>query len=449
MKRIFLAMLVVLVAGTSALFAYGYYLGDTLVIRSEQPASGISSVPTTASNIAGQITKGEYLARAANCMGCHTTRGGLAYAGGRVISSEFGDFVSPNLTPDVATGIGSWNADQFWNALHNGKSKDGRLLYPAFPFTNYTQIKREDADAMFAYFKSIPAIQRENQSHTLRFPYDQRPLLAFWRALYFRPGEYQSDSKQTVDWNRGAYLVKGLAHCGACHTSRNALGASDTGNELGGAVMPISHWYAPSLVAKDGAADEAILRNWSDDQISALLHTGVSEKAHASGPMAEVVVNSLQYLSDYDIHAMANYLQALPAASKPKPDALDRAIANRGESKEEMARIMQEGGSIYKNHCIDCHGAEGKGAGTIYPALKANPAILMSNAGNPIRIILSGGFPATTAGNPRPYGMSPFAPTLTDGEVALVLSYARNAWGNQAGVVSASEVNRYRTAPLD
>ncbi|MDY7536986.1 cytochrome c [Undibacterium sp. RTI2.1] len=442
MKRIFLAILVVLAAGTSALFAYGYFLGDTVVIRSEQPASSAS---TTTVYVASQITKGEYLARAANCMGCHTTRGGFAYAGGRVISSEFGDFVSPNLTPDVATGIGSWNADQFWNALHNGRSKDDRLLYPAFPFTSYTQMTREDADAMFAYFKSIPAIKRENQAHTLRFPYDQRPLLAFWRALYFRPGEYQSDSKQSVDWNRGAYLVKGLAHCGACHTSRNALGASDGANELGGAIMPISRWYAPSLVAQD----EAALSTWSSNDISTLLRTGVSEKAHASGPMAEVVSNSLQYLSDGDIHAMTSYLRSLPGKAAPNADVLDRAIATRGESKEEMARIMLEGGSIYKNHCIDCHGAEGKGAGSVYPALKANPAVLMSNAGNPIRIILSGGFPATTAGNPRPYGMPPFAPTLTDGEVALVLSYIRNAWGNQAGVVSASEVNRYRTAPLD
>ncbi len=438
-----LLLIMLLLSGLAAVAGYGYFLGDA-----PAGAAGFAAVDVkqlAAADASAQVARGAYLARAGNCMGCHTPRGAPAYAGGRVMSSEFGNFITPNISSDKQTGIGAWTADDFWGALHNGKSKDGRLLYPAFPYSNYTQVTRLDADAMFAYFKTVPAVQRQNQPHALRFPYNQRGLLAFWRALYFRPGEYREDTRQSVAWNRGAYLVNGLGHCSACHSSRNALGANRGSQDFSGGELALINWYAPSLQS----AQEASLARWQPAQVQALLKTGIARHAAVSGPMAEVVAGSLQYLSDTDIAAMSQYLQALPQASKAPGDLLDQALEGPPAGKAEMARIMTQGAALYKTHCLDCHGASGRGVASVYPALAGNVSLQMQAVSNPLRMILAGGFPPVTSGNPRPYGMPPFGPVLNDGEVALLLSYIRNAWGNHAALVSASEVNRYRTAPLD
>src|SRR5476649_1989491 len=237
-----------------------------------------------------QVARGAYLAKAGDCMACHTTRGGAAYAGGRALQTPFGSMLTPNITSDRDTGIGSWSADEFWRALHNGKARDGRLLYPAFPYTNYTRVTRDDADALYAYFQSVPAVAQANRPHELRFPYNQQFMLAAWRALYFKPAVFREDSKQSVDWNRGAYLVQGLGHCSACHSARNTLGATD-GEGLSGGLIPVLGWYAPSL--NSGA--EAGLGEWMQPHIAQLLKTGASPRATVFGPMAEVVQQSLQH----------------------------------------------------------------------------------------------------------------------------------------------------------
>lgn len=437
-KRILYTLLSCALLALASMAAYGYFLVDD--------SGNLAKLAAAATDQDGaQAARGAYLARAGNCMGCHTSRGGAAYAGGRVIESEFGDFLTPNITADVKHGIGGWSADDFWQALHNGKSKDGRLLYPAFPFSNYSQITRNDADALFAYFKTVTPVARENQPHALRFPYNQRPLLAFWRALYFRPAVYQEHPQHTAEWNRGAYLVNGLAHCSACHSSRNALGANGGIADLSGGALPMNKWYAPSLQRN---ADTAWLHG-QPAQLQALLKTGVSQLAVASGPMAEVVAGSLQYLTPADIAAMTNYLQALPASQTASADLLDQALQAPEPGKQQMAMIMQQGASLYKTHCADCHGSQGGGVAQVYPALAGNPALHTQNVANPLRLILAGGFAPATEANPRPYGMPPFGPVLSDSEVAIVLSYVRKAWGNQGGVVTAADVNRYRSAALD
>ena len=441
-KRIFyaaLSLIVLCICAALGVAAFGYFLGDA------STAHQVGSTEAIVGNAPEQVTRGAYLALAGNCAGCHTKRGGAPYAGGRVIQTEFGNFVSPNITSDQATGIGSWTADDFWRALHNGKSKDGHLLYPAFPYPNYTRITRGDSDAMFAYFRSVAPLRQVNQAHALRFPYNQRILLAFWRAFYFRPEVYQQEQTQSPEWNRGAYLVTGLAHCSACHSSRNALGANGGSQDLSGGELAMINWYAPSLIN----SNEAGLAHWQAAQVQALLKAGISSNAVAVGPMAEVVANSLQHLSMPDIQAMSVYLQAIPQEKIAAKDMLDKAIAPEVVSKDEMARIMTKGASLYKTHCSDCHAIDGSGVASIYPPLKANPGVQMSHLANPLRIILAGGFPPATTANPRPYGMPPFGPTLSDDDIALVLSYVRNAWGNQASVVTAAEVNRYRSAPLD
>jgi len=284
----------------------------------------------------------------------------------------------------------------------------------------------------------VPPVPQKNLQHDLRFPYNQRFLLYGWRALYFRPGVYQAETQQSVEWNRGAYLVQGLGHCSACHTTRNALGGTDLKAELGGGFIPVVNWYAPSLTS-----DEEIgLGDWDIQHITGLLKNGISPRGTVLGPMAEVVGASLQHLNDEDVGAMAVYLKSLPR-QKQASEVKERA------SPDQVASVLELGGKIYKNHCADCHQASGKGQWPAYPPLASNHAITMTSPVNAIRVVLNGGFAPSTAANPRPYGMPPYGPLLNDGEVAAVVSYIRNSWGNKAPVVSASEVNRYRAVPLD
>lgn len=434
MKKILLSALLLLLACSAAVAGFGYYLVDD---------KSTAKVGASSLSAADQISKGEYLVKAGNCMGCHTARGEAAFAGGRVLQTDFGNFNTPNITPDTKTGIGNWTAEDFWQALHNGKSKDGRLLYPSFPYTNYTQVSRADADVMYAYLMSLPKVEKQNQAHELRFPYDKRALLAFWRAAYFRPASYQADKSKSVEWNRGAYLVNGLGHCSACHSSRNSLGANAGVNDLSGGEL--TSWYAPALTN----SQEVSLAKWSPQELIALLKSGVNQHTAVSGPMAEVVAGSTQHLSDADVKSMVSYLQAIPTVQVAEKDMFDKIMAGSELSAERMDAVMKQGGALYKTHCMDCHGAQGEGVANIYPALKANPGLLSHALSNPVRMVLSGGFPPVTKDNPRPYGMPPFAHTLNDTEVALVLSYVRNAWGNKADTLTSAEVNRYRTAAME
>ncbi len=427
MKR---AVIFLLIAGVIFVVAF------LLLLPADDPDDVQRSVP--AANADAQIALGKYLALAGNCAGCHTARGGALYAGGRAIETPFGSVYSSNLTPDLKTGLGSWTPENFWRALHNGKSKDGSLLYPAFPYPNYTRVTRADADALFAYLRTLAPVSQANREHALKFPYNNRFLLAGWRALYFKPGVYKPDAGRDTEWNRGAYLVQGLGHCNACHTGRDALGGTNIKSDLAGGMIPMLNWYAPSLTSDT----EAGLGNWETKQIVDLLKTGVSERGAVFGPMSEVVYMSLQHLTAGDVEAMAGYLKSLPqtaAAADSVPPV----------AKKETERVMTLGARLYDEHCADCHAATGAGMPPAYPPLAANRALTMRSAVNPIRMVLNGGFAPGTAGNPRPYGMPPFRPLLNDDEVAAVVSYIRNSWGNRAGLVSPIEVDRYRSAPLD
>lgn len=427
MKRILLILLLVLI------------VVPLLWLMPQFANEDVSSTATSNVDPAQQVEHGSYLAKAGNCIACHTVRGGEPYAGGRGIVTPFGTLYASNITPDEETGIGSWSADDFWRAMHHGKSKDGSFLYPAFPYPNYTKVTREDSDALYAYFRTLEPVKQENLEHELRFPYNQRALLAVWRAMYFTPGEYQPDTDQTVDWNRGAYLVQGLGHCNACHTTRNALGGIDERSDLAGAVIPVLNWYAPPLTGSgDASVDSAAAQ-----QLASLLKTGVSDYSAVYGPMAEVVRHSLQYMSDADIDAMVGYLQSLPQHTAARTSS---SAAVRSSEAEGMLR---QGAVIYKEQCASCHKDDGRGVPREYPALAGNPSVTLDLAINPIRMVLHGGYPPSTEGNPRPYGMPPFSAMLSDEEAAAVVSYIRNAWGNQSSVISPLEVSRYRTVPLD
>jgi mono/diheme cytochrome c family protein len=379
------------------------------------------------------VERGRYLALAGNCAGCHTTRGGQPYAGGLPIETPFGTIYSSNLTPDDKAGIGGWSSAHFWRAMHNGRSKDGRLLYPAFPYPNFTQVTREDSDAIYAYLRSVPPAAEPNKAHRLRFPYDTQAALAVWRVLSFKPEPFVANAGKPAEWNRGAYLVNGLGHCIACHGSRNSLGATETKLGLSGGLIAVENWYAPSL----NDPHEAGVADWPAADVVALLKSGVAPRGSVMGPMADVVFRSTQYLSEADLTAMASYLKDLPDAPKPEADAVVAKAPIRRD-----AGTMTRGAKIYDQRCAYCHGDQGQGAAGAYPPLAGNRAVNMARPTNLIQVIAHGGFLPSTPGNPRPYGMPPFGQTLDAAEVAAVLTYVRGSWGNDSAPVTQLDTMR-------
>jgi mono/diheme cytochrome c family protein len=429
------------VTGLLALLLAAAALVWWLNTRDEADQTASQATPLTPELIA----RGAYISRAGNCMGCHTTRGGTPFAGGVSINTPFGAVYTSNLTPDREHGLGQWTPQDFWRALHNGRSRSGRLLYPAFPYANYTQVTREDSDALFAYLQTLPASPQPNQPHELRWPYDTQPALAVWRAIYFSPGVYQADARKSPEWNRGAYLVQGLGHCSACHTPRDALGASDESMPLSGGLIPMQNWYAPSLTspAEAGVAD------WDTQHIVSLLKIGTSQRGAVTGPMAEVVLGSTQYLSVPDLTAMATYLKALPqsevpvsSVSVPVPVPTPAPVLPAGQSPPPVP--IRVGGKLYEKHCAQCHRMDGQGVAGAYPPLAGNRAVTMRTTANLVQIVMRGGFAPATEGNPRPFGMPPFVLVLTDSETAALLTWVRSAWGNQGAEVSELEVAKFR-----
>jgi mono/diheme cytochrome c family protein len=419
---------VVAIGGAVALLLIGLGLRGDDAVAPEPP---VAAGPFVAQP--GQVERGAYLARAGNCGGCHTARGGLPYAGGRVIETPFGGVPAPNLTPDLETGLGRWSAADFWRALHDGLARDGRPYAPAFPYPDFTLVTREDADALYAYLRSLPAVRRANDPGRLRFPYGTTPALAVWRALYFRPGVFAPEPAHDATWNRGAYLVRGLGHCEACHASRDALGGASAAASFTGGALPTQHWYAPALAAPV----EAGLADADATQLVQLLKTGVSPRGAVIGPMADVVATSTQHLTHEDLFAMAVYLQ--PASGANPHATASRAAPAVPDAPPDQ---MKAGAAIYHDHCARCHGDAGEGAAGAYPALAGNRSVLLASPVNVVQAILGGGFPPSTAGNPRPYGMPPFVATLDETQVAAVATYVRQSFGNRAPAVSVLEVAR-------
>ena len=406
----------------------------TVAWQLKMPGANDKAFPANAAvtDLPALAARGAYLARAGNCMACHTARGGLPYVGGRSINTPFGAVFSSNLTPDPQTGIGRWSASDFWRALHHGQSRDGRLLYPAFPYTNYTEVSRADSDALHAFLMQLPPVVQPASAHTLRWPFNTQAALALWRALYFRPASYQPDTQQSAEWNRGAYLVRGLGHCSACHSARNALGANSTPLDLAGGLIPMQNWYAPSLTS----ALEAGVADWSQQDIVTLLKTGVSARGSVLGPMAEVVLHSTQHLSDADLGAMAQFLKQLT----PTPTLVLQAAPTA------PAAVRTLGAGLYEKHCAQCHGGNGQGVPGAYPPLAGNRAVTMPQIANLVQIVLNGGYAPATAGNPRPFGMPPFVLEFSDSDMAAVLTHIRQSWGNEASLVTTLEVNRMRAS---
>lgn len=374
---------------------------------------------------AGTVARGAALARLANCAGCHTAPGGQAYAGGRALAIPFGSVVAGNLTPDADTGLGRWTADEFWRALHHGRGRDGRRLVPAFPYTSFTHIGRDDSDALYAFLRTLAPVSAARQAHALRWPFGTQPALALWRVLHFRPAPVAATPPPGPSAARGAWLVRGPGHCAECHAARNGLGGRIDADALRGGLMPMGDWQAPALACltgrgtPDGARSAAFV---------ALLHGGQAGPDVVAGPMAEVVLASTRHWPEDELRAVAAHLATLPCPpAPPPPPPLDEARQALGQR-------------LYSRHCADCHGAQGQGVAGIYPALAGNRSVNLPSAVNLVQALRHGGFAPATAAHPRPHGMPP--QFLTDDEMAAVASWVRQAWGNQGQPVGWLEVSR-------
>ena len=372
------------------------------------------------------IARGKALTEAGDCASCHTADAAKPFAGGKRIDTPYGGIYSPNLTPDRDTGIGAWSDDDFYRALRFGEARDGSRYYPAFPYPNFTKLTRQDILAIRAYLATLTPVSSTAPAPELRWPLNYRGMMRVWNWLYFKPGILMPDQQRSAEWNRGRYLVEGVAHCGACHTPKNIFGANKRGRAFGGAR--VGGMFAPRL---DGA-ERSGLKSWSVDDIAEYLQSGRNGRSHAGELMSEVVVNSTSKMSDADIRAIAMYLKDLPAgAAEPQvtpPQPLQ----------------MAQGKKLYDGACIACHEENGSGAPRIYPPLPGNANLQSADALSTLRIILDGAQTVTTPRAPNKGSMPGYAAKMTDQELADVTNYIRNAWGNAAPLVTADQVARAR-----
>lgn len=376
------------------------------------------------------IERGRYLATLGDCAACHTSgvQGSKPYAGGVAIETPFGLLMGANITPDPDTGIGKWTFDDFQRAMSQGVGHEGVRLYGAMPFTAYTKVTKEDNRAIWEYLQSLQPVHNTVQSNQLPFPFNIRTSLIGWNWINFTQGEYQPDPKKSVEWNHGAYIVAGLGHCGTCHTPKNLLGGDKNSEFLQGGV--VEGWMAPDITTNNHTG----LGKWTLEDITSYLKTGSNRYDMATGPMAEEVKNSSQRWTDADLKAVAVYLKESghdSGAQAPEPIKADDSS-------------MKAGKAIYADRCSACHTPNGTGQQGLFPRLADSPLINSENATSLIHVVLAGSRPVDTDAAPTAPGMPSFGGNLSDADVANVVTFIRNSWGNAATAVSAEDVKDLR-----
>lgn len=411
------------------------------------PASALALGGVAHADDAALVKRGEYLTRAADCIACHTSNKAVPFAGGVPFNLPFGTIYSTNITPDKTFGIGSLSDADFISAVREGQSKDGKRLYPAMPYTSYTQLTDADVLAIRAYLRTVAPVGRPVPGNTLGFPFDQRWAMVFWNLFNFSSDRYQPDPARSAEWNRGAYLVGALAHCQECHTPRNFMqglsSKSLAGAQLGG-------WTAYNITPDPRAG----IGGWTDDEMTAYLRDGMAPgKANAAGPMAEVVENSTRFLTPEDLKAMVTYLRTVPAqsdgATQPRygwgsPIQSVTALRNR------PLTVLGTGGgadgrTLYNTNCASCHGWQGTGVGGsdagAYPSLLHNTTVGAANADNLTMVVLHGMSRQTNAGH---IAMPAFAGELSDSEVATLVNFVTTQFGNPSATTTAGKVTKMR-----
>ena len=403
----------------------------SLILASSLVASGRAQTNKVGTSLDpqnfGQIERGRYLAIAGDCSSCHTVPGsGQPFAGGRPIETPFGVVVGANITPDPDTGIGAWSDETFVRALREGKGHDGQLLYPAMPYPYYTKLTESDALAIRAYLNTVKPVRNAVVSNKLPFPFDVREGMAAWNALYFKSGEFKPDPTKSAEWNRGAYLVQGLGHCGACHTPKTQLGGDDRARTFQGNAL--QGWFAPNITNDN----ERGLGGWSVADIVAYLKNGHNATTASTGIMGEEITLSSSQMTDADLTAIATYLEDLPGQIS-SPAAVSASDPT-----------MTAGGAIYADECSACHGMDGKGVPYLFPSLAGSPNVRSVDPVSLTRVLIEGARSVATAGEPTGPGMPSFAWKLSDDQVAAVLTYIRNSWGASASPVDPRQVEQAR-----
>lgn len=416
-----------------------------------------NGTPTGNPTDAAEIARGAYLAKAADCAGCHTaaprvTQPSVApvlappFAGGLGMASPFGTIYSSNITPDPHVGIGGYTYDDFARALREGVAPGGKRLYPAMPYPSFAKISDEDLHALYAYFMhGVQPVAVAAPETRLPFPFSQRWALMFWDWAFVPSGPFKPEAGRDAQWNRGAYLVQSLGHCGACHTPRGpayeerGYTESSTVYLTGGTN---DHWFAPNLTADPGSG----LGRSAPADIAAFLKQGHGGGLITFGSMVQVVEDSTQYLRDADLAAIAAYLKSLP------PRAQSGLFNGRSRAAQQTAQALKTGdvehpgAGIYATYCARCHQADGAGVPRKYPRLAGNPAVLSASSASLVRLLVEGGGSPHTEDGPEPRKMPSFAGKLDDDEMAHVLTFIRNTWGNAAAPVTAHDVSSVRGA---
>jgi mono/diheme cytochrome c family protein len=392
-----------------------------------------------------QIERGRYLTILSDCASCHTAPGsGQPFAGGRPIETPFGNIIAPNVTPDPETGIGSWTDDQFDAAIRKGLRRDGSRLYPAMPYNAYTKMSGDDVLSIRAYLNTVTPVRKAVTANTLPFPFNIRAAMRVWNALYFKEGNYRPDPNQSAEWNRGAFLVDGPGHCGACHTPKTFLGGDKTDQYLQGSYL--QGWSAPDITndARLG------LGRWSKGELVSYLKSGHNRITAATGPMGEVVTLSTAFMTDSDLNTIATYLKSLPGKTDgtSTPPARNPTVAagatGHGADLPPANDAMAAGGAIYRDQCSACHGLDGKGVVELFPSIADSSMVRSDDPTTSIRIILRGARSVGTTAQPTAPGMPSYGRQLDDHEVAAVLTYMRNMWGSAAGSIAVEQVSKVR-----
>jgi mono/diheme cytochrome c family protein len=409
---------------------HGAFAADVLSVVPATVTVTTNATGATAPN-ADQISRGAYLAKAADCIACHTVDKAKPFAGGYPLATPFGTIYGPNITPDKETGIGNWSDEDFIRALHNGIGKNGEHLYPAFPYASFTKLSRDDVLAIKAYLFSLPAIQQKTPENKLPFPLNQRWILAGWDLFNFKPGEWKADPAKSAEWNRGMYLVEGLAHCQECHTPRNVTMGVDSKRAFGGAQL--GGWTAFNITPDPVSG----VGGWKDEELTQYLKTGsVPGKASAAGGMAEAIEHSLQYLSDDDLKAIVTYVRSVPAindAADKKPryawgQPADDDAEIRGIAAVSVSSNASGGAELFSGNCASCHSASGSGVvGGYYPSLFSNSVVGTRDPGNLLMVILNG---VQRRGTKEETFMPGFADHLNDGQIAMLANYVIKQYGH-------------------
>ncbi|MFC0401873.1 cytochrome c [Paraburkholderia rhizosphaerae] len=393
---------------------------------------------------AALVARGEYLAKAGDCVACHSAPRGKPFAGGLPMTTPMGRIYSTNITPDPDTGIGRYTEADFARAVREGVAPDGRALYPAMPYPSYAKISDVDMKALYAYFMhGVTPVKQANRATDIPWPLNMRWPLKLWNVVFLDSTRYRPKMDKDAQWNRGAYLVQGLGHCGACHTPRGFAFQEQALDESGRAFLtgaPLENWFASNLTGNHNTG----LGRWSEDDLNTFLRTGANAHATAFGSMTDVINNSTQMLSDADTRAIARYIKSLPGGRDN--DGSPYMRHPDGEKMMLTALPGKPGAHTYATYCMHCHGAGGRGAAPWLAPLAGNPNVLEPDPVSLINVTLNGTGPLVIGGVPAPYPMPTYHQILTDQQIADVLTFVRNNWNNQAPAVSAQAVAKVRHA---